>query len=996
MSNAETNPRHDPVPNVPAPSATKRRDRTWRTAGVAISLFGIAGFVFYMNFPSGATHADTLARGPNADYQAAGEAASKNAIVSSRLEVLRIGGGNDARTVIALATPTGPSKFADIQRTDQGLIARELVRQALLIAARDELGLATRDEVLDDAVPARSATPGVTIASVFPTDGPSRMLVRQGEGEAAKVLLEHRMGPVPNEVGILAMILPVAESLSRTEFPEMLKGLGVSGKRNAVKPNTTLPQGVEERLQGLGFVEHFAAIRDLHEAIRADGESPERLGALSRAYAQLGVLTEFHWHPAHKVYKARALLYAQRILVRDPVSVLALRNRAFVRSVIGLHQEALDDLEAAAKQPGVGDQAPPAWLAPIEAYARLEVGRLRTITGPYAKLARLLGMLAVEYPLPTNHSLQAAKEVVSIDDECYRAHDAMCRVGGLSNLHMATLQGPDAFTRHLPENLKAVASLPAVVKQTIEKKFGELDVVDELDKAGIAAQDVGEPSWGALAHLIRETRFVQVTRRVIFMKMTWAVPVDEYWADVQPFVAKHRYLPFLEIYVQPPQEIREAFVKFANTVDLSDLENHEPELCSAIERHESARGEKHIGGYAFAHGDAVARDLGASVQTQDVNFKTAQAKVLLAVSPHSTLAQSILVYHRWDEVKDKADAWEQRAGDSPLLLDSLGSHFCQAKQYERGRLLLRRCLELSPQRSVFEEIAGSYKDQGDMEGWRKTLDEYLEKGEDLGLDHANIRVQIARYFMGQKRWKEAAPYAEAAASTWAGWAMECAVECYEAMGEWEKGAAWVQRLSERYSNNNWAWWYCYCKRTGHGDIASAREWTDAYLESARGRPDLANPTWTGYYYWLSGSPKRAQDVFDAQYKAAPSPSTGVQLVLAADEAGDTSRRDEVMKQLCTTMKDQAPKTLAIFQLMRDALAADKPLDLPAVDAILKTIPPEGLGNAEFCVGIFLMNHGRPDSGRDYLRKSASSPQTLDWSREIANSIVRANDPVKKP
>src|SRR6185312_3700786 len=108
-----------------------------------------------------------------------------------------------------------------------------------------------------------------------------------------------------------------------------------------------LPPNVEERLAGLGFIEHFAVVRDLHDAIRGDGESPERLGALARAYAQLGILSEFHGHPAHKVYKARALLYAQRLLTRDPGSAWALRNRAFVRSIIGLHQEALDDLAEA-------------------------------------------------------------------------------------------------------------------------------------------------------------------------------------------------------------------------------------------------------------------------------------------------------------------------------------------------------------------------------------------------------------------------------------------------------------------------------------------------------------------------------------------------------------------------------------------------------------------------------------------------------------------------
>jgi hypothetical protein len=44
--------------------------------------------------------------------------------------------------------------------TDQGILTREILRQALLIAAREELGLVTRDAWLGDAAPdANSARP---------------------------------------------------------------------------------------------------------------------------------------------------------------------------------------------------------------------------------------------------------------------------------------------------------------------------------------------------------------------------------------------------------------------------------------------------------------------------------------------------------------------------------------------------------------------------------------------------------------------------------------------------------------------------------------------------------------------------------------------------------------------------------------------------------------------------------------------------------------------
>ena len=63
------------------------------------------------------------------------------------------------------------------------------------------------------------------------------------------------------------------------------------------------------------------------------------------------MLTEFHWSPAHRVFKARALLYAERLNAaeREPRLAEALYARAFVRALVGRHDLALADLDEATK-----------------------------------------------------------------------------------------------------------------------------------------------------------------------------------------------------------------------------------------------------------------------------------------------------------------------------------------------------------------------------------------------------------------------------------------------------------------------------------------------------------------------------------------------------------------------------------------------------------------------------------------------------------------------
>ena len=79
----------------------------------------------------------------------------------------------------------------------QAILERELIRQAILIAARDELGLATRDELLDDAPPERAERPPMEIAILFRHDE-CHVLVRRGAGEKAEVLFQHDLGTSPD------------------------------------------------------------------------------------------------------------------------------------------------------------------------------------------------------------------------------------------------------------------------------------------------------------------------------------------------------------------------------------------------------------------------------------------------------------------------------------------------------------------------------------------------------------------------------------------------------------------------------------------------------------------------------------------------------------------------------------------------------------------------------------------------------------------------------
>ncbi len=89
----------------------------------------------------------------------------------------------------------------------------------------------------------------------------------------------------------------------------------------------------------------------------------------------------------------------------------------------------------------------------------------------------------------------------------------------------------------------------------------------------------------------------------------------------------------------------------------------------------------------------------------------------------------------------------------------------------------------------------------------------------------------------------------------------------------------------------------FCIETGHGNLAGARECAVDYLKPINDQPNRAAPGPVGYFYWLSGDSKTAMIWFRNAYTRTPGPHTCFNLILLADEIGDSATRDEMIRVL---------------------------------------------------------------------------------------------------
>ncbi|AMV37590.1 tetratricopeptide repeat protein [Planctomyces sp. SH-PL62] len=908
--------------------------------------------------------------------------------VRSRLSLLDAEGGG--RTAV-MSRAVAPEDFDSIAGTSQKLLDRELVRQAVLLAARDERGIATRDELLDDASLPTGDAPTLEISTLFRPERTRVMIRKVVKGEVDPLaILSKSLGDGAGMDDYPLRLAAQMERMARTDFPKLLDEAGVKGTPNQVKDSGPVPEGVEEKLRTLGLIEHVQALRSLHQAIRTDGESPERLGALARAYAQLAMLTVHHWSAAYRGFEARAMLYAERLVARAPESASALRHRAFVRGIVGVHGYALKDLEAAAELDSrTPNPAPaPEWAGVLDAYLRYDLPRLDAAEGASRSLAALLKMAALEFPVHTRLLVRSAEAVVQADPDCGRAFDVICGNGALGDQHQATVLGPQAFESFFRAKLKGAADLPAPVRAALDRDADGPALVAALDDAGRPQVDADEPSWGVLAHLARETRFVQVHRRLYFMARTWNVPVDDFWNAAAPLVEGHRYRPYLAALTQDRGDLM-AFAEFAEKLDRSDIEPTQGEFIRLALQFQSPRA-RYDGGVARGHGSHTARDFSLTLGDKSSD-RVARAESLLRVSPHNPYAKAMLIKHDWEKTQPKLEDWAKADGTPPAVLRALGTKYLELKRFAEARDNLARYVELSPDQSAYEDLAACYEGEGDEERWLATLDDYLENTEDAGLEHARVQVKLAYHFLGKGRPEKAKDYSDAAAQTGAGWAMMCAAEVEERLGDLDEAESWSRRVSERYGDS-WGAWYIFCQRTGRGDLDDAR----AVARAAVRRPDAATPDVVAWFYWLEKEPDQAIRVLESWIEVQPGPASMMLLILY-DQIGAEEKRDAVLERIVGGLEGIGPKTAGICRLLRDALAdPNRSLDLAAVDAAIESIRPDTPDFMHVVVGKFLLMRGRPEDARKYLEACAGDPAANGWNRAAAASWLREAFPETKP
>ena len=473
------------------------------------------------------------------------------------------------------------------EKNSERLLVREFVRQAFLLSAREEGGFVTRDVWLGDAMSDQSTDRCCNV--VCDPGLPNKLAFEAGKDAGLKSFAVVELD-THGEFSYKD-ILEKTEELSRSKFPAVLRNGGYVFGPKKPASGEKIPPEIEKLLGEMNFISQYSAVRQLHDLMRTRGESPLLQGGLVRGYANLGLLSDYDWQPLFKVFFARSLLYAQRMVAQGAQPRWAKWHRAYAFALSGQQKCAVEDLEEAEKagksagEKDAGDYANPYWVDSITAFCRYDTKSLAPdwSNRESAELNGLLQCVANEWAMDGDLIITRALDMLQRRPECYRLYEVVCRFGGVSVGHKATRECFEVFRQQsyrrlagipgLPDSaaniIKKVASggslLTRLIRGRDESPEGEYAARRELTRelfsagngptagrsdgtANAAAADRGEPSWATLGLLIRETSFVQAWRRIYFEADMLGVAPDHSLKELQPLYADHPYGDYLSIY----------------------------------------------------------------------------------------------------------------------------------------------------------------------------------------------------------------------------------------------------------------------------------------------------------------------------------------------------------------------------------------------------------------------------------------------------------------
>lgn len=920
------------------------------------------------------------------------------------------------------------------------LLQRELVRQAVLLAARDELGLFTGDAALRETAPAGTNSLSL-FAGITPGSGREAGLalgyfLQAGSPDSAGETLTEGRLPMLYEY---EQFTAAMEELSRNVFPDLLRAHGFSG-RVAEGEKQPVPKvaDIEIHLSELNELSQFRSLRLIHQGLREEPDSREFLGVAVRAYANLGQLSREHWSVGHKVFQARSLLYAERLVVREDRSPWSLAHRAYARALVGRHHAAQSDLKEVVD---AGIQLP--WLEPIYPFLNFNTRELVEIIEAdveASQLAALLACLTVEFSESESETFAAGDPALVVSPYNFRVHSILFRNGGISTKRFLSIESRANFLGHLIESLPEMeeipgetvkllaATPPGITKAELRdrvaarssadaRSFWELfqpgakrivwwsvaDLVESLRMEETNTKG-SEPSWSLLAGLIEETNFTLVRAHLHMLARSLGVEVrEELQEHLRAETAGHPLASILPTF----------WVKERRGTDgirglLTELNIAEVPMVSLPLIGNHSRGVETFGNMtrregqmlAVHHGDRVYDDLLMAADYYVSKTREQMLRHLIQISPNDPHTRARLVRHAPELARELFGQDAEQLIENPEAALAVAKDYRARGEVEKAVGILEELIGRMPDFKPHVELAEIYLEQGNEDRWLETLTQFIENGEDRGLLRTRARERIARHFLETGRAGRALPFAAAAAQSWAASALLLAANCYFAAGDMERSLYWFEARHSRYPRP-YSRIAVYNWRVKSGiplDDQGVRE-LHAFV-AKHDSTDYWGTLYHGTFHFYEGDQAEAIALIENAFRMdTETPRLGLVAAMFADSFGLEAERDRLLKNVAEgdparySYPESRAASVALAGIFLAALSGknEKLLHQEYLKKTIESAYQTEKTDLAIIVGHFLDKRGLKDEALRYYRSAIMARHSNSLLEPLLYNRLRALD-----
>lgn len=895
----------------------------------------------------------------------------------------------------------------DRHRIITGSLLREIGRQSLLLTARDEFGLVTRDLAFRDQFPWKpeeasdSSPQDESLLSVY-------SLVNYENQALMVIFAADRTDPLWHSEFTVASEAPYASFVSRAE--EFSRGPLIEflkARQKEPRPlkwsDAGVPQEILSTEEQFDVFTQYENVRKLHDVIRASGESTARLTCLARTYVHLGELTSTYLSPMSKAFQARALLYAERAVAKSGNSPESLWSRAYVRAWCGFPFPALDDLQAAKKRSA--EFAPPAWSTDLELYCRGNHRQLeeRVLNGEGARISEMLNWFARKSDANKENVFSSLATASAKYDDCLHllfAASMIRSLGAQATIRSTISEIPPLLQLKLAGIPGLPDSVSKIIDQPEELTYQQIETVirDLLATEKSDATPSAEISHALLGQIINEMMMRATWSIVRYERNSLGIPVVDRIAEMKPLVANHPHGPAIESLAErSPEGYYKARAWFRSTNTLM-IEPAAYEFVKFFSYVNKVDGKKIHQAYAIRHLDESSNDLLRRIEQEESrDNKLLLLGRLQTVAPGFPMTVQMRLKLDADACKDQLPEWEQRFQNDPGLLKEIASAYLQTGQIEAAERVLERCLTIEPSFVNAKAYADQALVLGDREEWVARSEEALNY-QVLGLEHARLNVELSKYFLSLDELRKAMTYAERAATSGAAWTYTHLVDVYTALERWEEAEFVLRRLVQRYPGSGIAW-FQWCLRTGQGDLKAAAEVAQEYYVRHPQRliTDLEKFQYA-FYHRTAGDPSMALRVMKSIVDRSQDPYFAWHALILAETLEQPKYVDELLAKIIEWEQSgrsdaHLSGTLRIAQMLLKLRQEKRPgeINLQQLDIEISTLKHGNPVTMWFILGQYLAYHGRVDEGIRYLERAAASPTTTQWDQWLATFYLSQFD-----